>query len=82
MYDYKCDREHVTTRFKKLEERNAPVRCQTCGHDANRAFVSPPHMGAIPGILNKVNQNWKESGQVLYDPNRPDFQPKYRNPRD
>lgn len=81
MYDYQCERGHVTARYRKLEERNQSIPCQTCGKDAGRAYITPPHMGAIPGIPNRINKDWNETGQVLHDPNNPEYQPKYRNPK-
>lgn len=82
VYEYVCDQDHLTTAHRAVNRRNDPVPCNECEGETRRAFVSAPHMGAIPGIYNRVNRNWSETGQVLYDPERPEYLPKYRNPKD
>lgn len=45
LFDFRCQRNHVTTDLRSYEQRDRPLTCPTCGEPTERLFPrthSPP----------------------------------------
>lgn len=78
LYTYVCPAcDDLHDEFRPVEERNDATDC-SCGGDKRR-FFHPTKSNSIPGIPNRVNSQWKEGGQVLYDPKNPEADVRFKN---
>jgi putative FmdB family regulatory protein len=49
MYDYQCKEcLSITTRYRKMDERNNPLRCSNCQGDMKMAILSAPFATVQP----------------------------------
>lgn len=49
--------------FRTVVGRNKGPKCRN-GHVMSRRYTAPREM-SVPGIWNKVNRNWRETGEAL-----------------
>ena len=69
-YQYKCGDGHVTEFMRSVEDRKEPVRCATCGKQANHgmfADIAEPDDGVVleSGVRLKNGAKW--SGRAWRD---------------
>lgn len=59
LHDYQCHLGHVTERM--LPAGVDTTRCDTCGLEANKVFLTPPLVrGDLPGYVSPVSGEWIE----------------------
>ena len=43
-YEYLCPDGHLTEKLRRMDSRNDPVECSSCGQQAKPALVNPPNL--------------------------------------
>lgn len=59
LYEYQCERGHVTTELRSVAHMHDPVDCPACGFPARRAIITPPRVfGDLPGYESPATGRW------------------------
>lgn len=84
IYEFRCNEDDevfdVVVSIKDYDA--ALVRCEEHPDAEVTRLYSPAYVAAIPGIPNRINKDWDESGAVMFDPKKPEAPaPKWNNRR-
>jgi len=60
MYEYLCERSHVTEQLRALEDRSKPCACKVCGLEAKRvASRCSFALGWVPIVCDSAKDVWQ-----------------------
>ena len=61
VYEYMCDKHHVTTELRPIDGRLPPTICSSCGRVAVKTILSAPRVfGDFEGYESPASGRWIE----------------------